>query len=102
MTERIWAVINDGVIANTIVADDVFANIIRPEHDDVVEITDLSPRPGINWTVEADGYRPPSPFQSWVWNGTEWEAPVPRPTETGAWVWDEDAQEWIDTSPPTE
>lgn len=82
MTERIWAVIDDGVIANTIVADDTFAASIRPEHDDVVEITDLDPRPGVGWTVTAAGYRSPQPGPSWVW--------------------DESAQEWIAPTPPTE
>ena len=82
MTERIWAVINDGVIANTIVADDVFANIIRPEHDDVAEITNVAPRPGVGWSVEAEGYRRPQPGPSWEW--------------------DEAAQEWIDVTPEPE
>lgn len=82
MSERIWAVIDNEVIANTIVADDTFADLIRPEHDDVIEITDLDPRPGVGWTVHPDGYRPPQPGQSWVW--------------------DADAQEWIDVAPPAE
>lgn len=72
MSERIWAVIDDGVISNTIVADDAFADQIRPDHDDVVEVTDLVPRPGVGWSVHSGGYRPPQPGPSWVWDGTSW------------------------------
>lgn len=102
MSERIFAAIDGGIITNTFVGDDAFAALVRPDHDDVVEITDLSPRPGVRWTVESDGYRPLSPFLSWVWNGSAWVAPVPYPTDPGAWLWDEDAQEWIDTTPSEE
>ena len=82
MSERIWAVIDGGVIANTIVADDTFADVIRPDHDDVIEITDLDPCPGVGWAVVPGGYRPPQPGASWAW--------------------DEDAQQWIDTAAPAE
>ena len=99
MSERVWAAIDGNVITNTFVGDDGFADLVRPDHDDVVEITDLSPMPGVRWTVHPDGYRPPSPFPSWVWADGAWTAPVPRPSEPGAWRWDEDAQEWIDTTP---
>lgn len=100
MSERIWACITDSLIVNTVVGDDDFAALITPDFDSVVEITDLDPRAGVKWTVHPDGYRPSSPFPSWVWSGSEWEAPTPRPTTPGVWSWDEDAQEWIDTTPP--
>lgn len=100
MGERIFAAIDGGVITNTFVGDDAFANLVRPDYEDVVEITDLNPRPGVHWTVHPDGYRPSSPFPSWVWNGEDWRPPAPEPTEPGAWSWDEGAQEWIDTTPP--
>jgi hypothetical protein len=100
--ERIWAAIDGGTISNTFVGDDAFADLVRPDHDEVVEITDLSSCPGIQWTVHPDGYRPPSPFPSWEWTGTEWEAPTPMPTDPGAWNWDENAEAWIDLTPVTE
>lgn len=102
MSERILAAIDDSVITNTFVGDDDFADLVRPDHDDVIEVTNLDPRPGVGWTVNPDGYRPPSPYPSWVWQDGEWTAPVPRPTEPGAWMWDEAAQEWINLAPPTE
>lgn len=100
MSERIFAVIDGGVITNTFVGDDAFADLVRPDHDAVVEITNLDPCPGVDWTTHPDGYRPPIPFPSWLWVDGAWSAPVPRPTGPGTWVWDEDAQEWIDVTPP--
>lgn len=99
MSERIWAVIDGNVITNTIVADDAFVALIAPEHDAIVEITDVAPRPAVHWAVHPDGYRPPQPFASWVWDGGAWTAPAPMPSD-GDWSWDETAQEWIDTTPP--
>jgi hypothetical protein len=66
--ERIYAAIDGNTITNTFVGDDAFADLVRPDHDEVVEITDLSPFPGVAWTVDSDGYRPPTPFPSWVWD----------------------------------
>ena len=97
--ERIFAAIDNGVVSNTFVGDPVFAELVRLDHDDVVEITDVAPRPGFRWSVHSDGYRPPAPFPSWVWNGAGWEAPAAMPETEGRWQWDEDAQEWIDTTP---
>lgn len=49
MSERIYAVIDDGVVVNTIVADDGFAALIAREHQAVLEITNLAPTPSIGW-----------------------------------------------------
>ncbi len=100
--ERVWACISDGVIVNTIVAGDDFIPLIAHQFDDVVEVTDVSPLPGVRWTVHADGYRSPQPHPSWLWQGGDWVAPTPVPSGDGPWWWDENAQEWIDTTPPTE
>jgi hypothetical protein len=75
--ERVFAAINGGVLTNTFVGDDDFVALVRPDHDDVVEITNLSPRPGVAWTVHPEGYRPPMPAE-------------------GVWEWDDAAQEWVD------
>jgi hypothetical protein len=94
--ERIFAAIDGDIISNTFVGDDDFAALVRPDHDEVVEITGLDPMPGVRWAVHSDGYRPPQPWPSWAWNGAVWYAPVERPDTPGVWVWDEDAQEWTD------
>lgn len=92
--ERIWAVLDSGVITNTFVGDDDFADLVMAEHDAVVEITDVDPSPGIGWTQDDGGqFRPPAPYPSWVWDQGAWTAPLPRPQGPG-WVWNEPGQEW--------
>lgn len=99
--ERTYAAIDGGIVSNTFVGDEAFANIVRPDHEDIVEITALDPRPGVAWSIHPDGFRPPSPFPSWIWNGESWEAPDSRPDDLGSWSWDEDAVDWINlTSEP--
>jgi hypothetical protein len=93
--ERIYAAIDGDTITNTFVGDDTFADLVRPAHSGVVEITQMEPSPGIGWTVHPDGYRPPSPFPSWVWEGAMWQAPTPMPAEGGPWSWDEDTLTWV-------
>jgi hypothetical protein len=36
--------------------------------------------------------RPKSPYPSWTWNGTTWEAPVPAPE--GMYEWNEETLVW--------
>jgi hypothetical protein len=52
--------------------------------------------------------RPPKPYESWSWNGSEWIAPIPMPEigppdENGssdAYVWSEKQQKWFLMTPP--
>lgn len=56
---------------------------------------------GFRYDAEADVFIAPSPFPSWVLDANhDWQAPVPMPEGDGMWAWDEDAQEWIDTTLP--
>lgn len=62
-----------------------------------------SEKPGIGWTLEDDGWRPPSPFRSWIWDGEEWQAPYPKPVEVnnGFYVqWNEDLEIWQEIEIP--
>jgi hypothetical protein len=45
---------------------------------------------------ELDAFQPARPFKGWVFNDTawDWEAPVPMPTDTGWWGWNEDIEAW--------
>jgi hypothetical protein len=61
MTERVFAVIDNAIVSNTIVADEQFASLIRPEHEDVIEVTDMTPRPGIGWGYDGSEFVNPSP-----------------------------------------
>jgi hypothetical protein len=40
---------------------------------------------------------PESPFPSWVWNGDDWESPIPYPDSDfeGYYTWDEESFSWI-------
>jgi hypothetical protein len=45
-------------------------------------------------TFEVTGIRPPKPpFDSWSWNGENWVAPVPMPTD-GIYDWHESRMAW--------
>lgn len=100
MSERIGVIRNDGVVINTIVWADHTPDQLRGDGvTDFDEVTDLSPRPGIGWLWdETNGYRPPQPYPSWIWNGVGWEAPVPMPTDGEPYTWNEQTQTW-DTIP---
>lgn len=54
---------------------------------------------GIGYTYDEarDAFIPPKPYDSWVLNEDTclWEAPVPYPSDGGAYVWDEDAGDWV-------
>jgi hypothetical protein len=89
----VLAMIDDGVVVNVaaLSSENDYTQLkadLAAQHDSVLEVAEA----GIGWTVEADGLRPPSPFPSWVWNGDEWEAPVPKPD--GDYYWDESTQSW--------
>jgi hypothetical protein len=54
---------------------------------------------GIGWTyTHDDGFRPPTPYPSWLWDDG-WHPPVPQPDE-GSWAWDEDAGQWVASPQP--
>jgi hypothetical protein len=38
-------------------------------------------------------YRPPRPFDSWIWDGTNWQAPKDRPVDILTF-WNEANKEW--------
>lgn len=43
---------------------------------------------------------PDSPYPSWVWDGEDWQPPVPYPSESPAngdgWAWDEESLSWVE------
>jgi hypothetical protein len=50
---------------------------------------------GIGWEwLESYGFRPPSPYPSWVWTDNAWTPPTPYPNE-GNHTWDEGTLSWI-------
>jgi hypothetical protein len=90
---NVLAIIDGGVVVNVaaLSSENDYSALkadLSSKHDSVLEVAVA----GIGWTVEAEGLRPPSPYPSWLWNGDEWEAPVPKPD--GNYWWDESAGEW--------
>ena len=93
-----FAVIDNGTVINTIVAD-------SQEVAEAVtgfgcaEYTEENPL-GINWYWDntANGYIPPAPYASWVFNYElkVWEAPTPMPTpeEGQSYNWNEETTSW--------
>ena len=64
---RIIALIENGTVVNTIVADS------WPEG---VDITDITPRPGPGWTYDGETFAPPAPVEPVI-------ATTPRMTHFG-------------------
>ena len=60
MSEIVYALVNDGFIVNTIKADHEFAELIAPQHDSVINITEVSPRPSIGWAWDGNSFTDPS------------------------------------------
>lgn len=54
---------------------------------------------GIGYTYDKnrDAFIPPQPFHSWILNEETclWECPVPYPTGTDKYYWDEDKLDWV-------
>lgn len=56
---------------------------------------------GFTYNETLDAFIPPKPFNSWLLDESifNWVAPIPVPDASSAWMWDEEAQLWIE--PPT-
>ena len=56
---------------------------------------------GYTFNEELDAFIAPQPYPSWTLDEstTDWVAPVAMPTE-GAWIWDENNQEWDEVASP--
>lgn len=52
----IFAVIENGLVVNTILADQDFVDKVYP---DAVEITDIDPQPAIGWTYDKKKFKKP-------------------------------------------
>lgn len=51
---------------------------------------------GFTYDRERDAFIPPKPYSSWVLDEDTclWDAPTPRPTSGGPYVWDEETTSW--------
>ena len=57
---------------------------------------------GIGYTYDAtrDAFIPPRPFASWLLNEYTylWEAPIPRPTDSKMYLWNEETLSWVEVA----
>ena len=51
---------------------------------------------GFTYDTKLDAFIPPKPYDSWVLNEEtcNWESPVPYPTNSNQYKWNEEAQSW--------
>jgi len=62
---------------------------------------------GDYYDPQADAFRPPKPFPSWIWNNYppplgQWITPIPRPDygkNNEFYEWDEESVAWVQVSP---
>jgi hypothetical protein len=91
-----FAVVKDNKVLNIIVCDslDVAKNLTG------LDIVETTGEPWIDWTLIDGVWAPPTPFDSWVWSGTEWQSPIPKPGID--YEWSEDNMEWVKRPAPFE
>lgn len=53
---------------------------------------------GYTYDAERDAFIPPKPFESWTLDEVtcRWQPPIPKPEDDKMYLWDEDAQLWIE------
>jgi len=87
------AKIIDGVVVDVIVGDAYWASTKRGGF-----WVDSNKKIGVGWTFSAkDGFKPPKPFSSWVWNTNKemWVSPVDKPDDENNYVWSEEQKVWL-------
>lgn len=70
-----------------------------PNSDDADEKTPLRKNYagiGFSYDKDIDAFIPPKPYASWNLNENTclWEAPVPMPSSSGQYIWNEETQSW--------
>lgn len=102
MTERIGVFVEDGIVTNRVVWSDHLVEEYAGHLEHIEEVTDYKIQPGIGWWWDTtNGFRPPRPYLSWLWNTDRWEAPIPMPEQGGPYRWNEEQQTWepIESAP---
>ena len=59
--EKIWAVINGGLVENLIVAEQSFVDMISSQHDYVIRIDEMAvdEKPSIGWSYDGENFSAP-------------------------------------------
>jgi len=96
------AIIENGIVVNTIVCESVelAESLIGLT---AVEYT-IENAVGIDWTYNSTTgkFRSPQPFPSWIFNEEikKWKAPVAYPTDDKNYIWDEATTSWVEQALP--
>lgn len=98
MEDKTWALINNEEVVNTAVGSDEWSKSILENFDQILDITNVDPVPGVGWKFFDGSLRPPKPFNSWVWDESlsEWSAPSEKPEDGKEYEWDEYTTSWIE------
>ena len=94
-----FAKIINGVVTDVIVADQLFINTLT-DPTDWVENTSSVAGIGYNYDASTTTFYPPQPYSSWILN-TEtytWDAPTTKPVDDKNYIWDEENQNWVESS----
>lgn len=91
---RYEAKIENNIVIDTIICDDNYTHNLPGlwiEYNPEVTVS-------VGYTYnEHEGFSPPRPFNSWIWNETEknWDSPIPVPDDQNIYEWDELNQTWV-------
>ena len=76
--------------------------IDAPTKQDAENATGLSAveaidgKPWAGWIIEDLIFKSARPFQSWIWDGSNWNAPESKPNDSGtAYYWNEQELQWL-------
>ena len=96
-----FAKIENGIITDTILADQGFINTLPNPGQWVEKTLNVS---GIGWNYDGNNstFYPPPPFPSWTLNTDtyNWDAPIARPVDSKNYIWDEENQIWSEIELP--
>ena len=92
-----FAIVRDDTVVNVVVAED---EGIAKAVTGLAVLPIVNGVPGMGWTLETEGWRQPSPFPSWAWDGEAWNPPVDYPDDGATYVWDETQTDWVSVVVP--
>jgi hypothetical protein len=98
-----FAKVQDGIVTQVIVAEPEFFNtFVDSSAGEWIQtsytgsIRKNYAGIGFTYDTELDAFIPPQPYASWILNEDtcQWEAPVPYPTDSNQYKWNEETQLW--------
>lgn len=71
---------------------------IKPDEEYKLKLWIHNKGKAFETTTEFKGVRPQKPYESWVWNDDNWQAPVVHPTGDKFYTWNEETLTWDEIS----